>query len=172
MNFLKYKRCYLSGPIEFENTSEPDWRPDVRSTLLTRYGVDLFDPYLDPKQQWKKDLDEARERQDLDMLESISSKFVRKDLGVVDRVDFLVAYLPRGIQTTGTVHEIIVASNRKIPTLLMCPEGAYHFPAWYYCFIPREMRFGNWSALYSYLDKVHRGDESLHKRWDFVLGKL
>jgi hypothetical protein len=168
-NPLKNKRCYLSGPIE-NDKPDHNWRDEPRKVLVERFGIELFDPFADPKQQWVPVLKQARTERDFETMAKIAKSFVRKDLAMVDRGDFLVAYLPSGLPTTGTHHEIINSNNAKKPTLLVCPQGKEFVPLWYYGFIPHEFMFGSWKELWSYLDDVDAGKHVENNRWAFTYG--
>jgi hypothetical protein len=168
--FLHGKRCYLSGPIE--NGSGPNWRDEPKQVLTERFGIDLFDPFADPKQVWAEELYKARSNKDFDTIVRIAKCFVRKDLSMVDRADFLIAYVPYKVPTTGTHHEIINSNNAKKPTLLVCPQGKEFVPLWYYGFIPPECMFGSWEELYAYLDEVDRGRHKTNNRWHFIYGMV
>lgn len=166
---LKDKRCYLSGPIEHD-TSGLDWRVDPSKILREEFGIDLHDPYCDPKQQWAPRLKEAQQKKDYETMTSIAKSFVRKDLTMVDHADFVIAYLPYRVPTCGTHHEIITSNNEKKPTLLVCPQGKEYVPLWYYGFIPHEFMFGCWEGLYGYLREVNGGLHKHNDRWAFVYG--
>ena len=170
MGVLTGKRCYLGGPIE--HATSVDWRPPVKNSLSAKFGIDVFDPAADPKQQMVPQLKHARITKDLKAIKKVSEKFVRKDLGLVDRCDFLISCLPAGVPTTGCVHEIIDANERKKPTLLVCPDGAEHLPYWYFGFIRLKYMFGSFEELYEYLDKVNRGKCKKDDRWAFVYGLI
>lgn len=167
---LNGKRCYLSGPIEFG--TDLNWRIEPKKVLVEKYGIDVFDPFADPKQQWVPDLQAAREAKDYDAMARIARTFVRKDLYSVDRSDILIAYLPYGVPTTGTHHEIINSSDNKRPTLLVCPQGKQFIPIWYYGFIPHQVMFGSWDELYGYLDEVNEGLHKDNHRWWFTYGMI
>jgi hypothetical protein len=100
----------------------------------------------------------------------IAKAFVRKDLAMVDRADFTIAYLPSGVPTTGTHHEIINSNNAKKPTMLVCPQGKEFIPLWYYGFIPHEFMFGSWDGLWEYLCEVNKGKHVHNDRWAFTYG--
>lgn len=168
---LKGQDCYLSGPIEQCNAKE-NWRIPVIKTLTERYGLKVFDPHADPKQQWADDLKKARAEKDYKTMARIAKKFVRKDLQVVQRSDLVIAYLPFGVPTCGTHHEIFLSNMLKNPTLLVCPQGKEFNPLWYFGFIPEEHMFGNWEDLYAYLDEVHSGQSKYNYRWDFIYNVL
>lgn len=164
-------RCYLSGPIEHDS-SGLNWRTEPSRILVERFSINLFDPFADPKQQWVPVLKKARDEKDFETMAKVSKAFVRKDLAMVDRADFIVSYLPKGVPTTGTHHEIINSSNAKKPTLLICPQGKEHVPLWYYGFIPHEVMFGSWDELYQYLEDVNAGGHQHNNRWHYMYGMV
>lgn len=170
MGYLQGKRCYLSGPIEHD-TSKTNWRISPIKYLREELGIDLFDPFSDEKQEWVPSLIKARDTEDYDTMAKIAKSFVRKDLSMVDRADFIIAYLPRNVVTTGTHHEIFVSNNAKKPTLLVCPEGKKWLPYWYFGYIPHKTAmFSSWASLYAYLEEVNAGLHKDNDRWAFVYG--
>lgn len=171
MNYLKKKRCYLSGPIEHD---KPDstWRDVPRKVLVEEFGLKLFDPIADPKQQWVPKLEAAREAEDYKTMRKIGKKFVAKDLGLVDRADLVIACVPRKVPTTGTVHEIINSHNAKKPTMLVCEQGKKHIPAWYFGFVKHKYMFGSWEDCFAYLREVNEGKHKKDRRWSFVYGLI
>lgn len=172
MNYLKGKRAYLSGPIENDVNPNHNWRDEPKRIMRDDLGVDLFDPFEDPKQQWTKQLNEARDKCDYETMHNIAKNFVRKDLCMVDRSDFLVAQVPYKAPTTGTHHEIINSVNAKKPTILVCPQGKQYASLWYFGFIPHEMIFGSWQEAFNYLKEVDQGKHMTEKRWAFVYGLI
>jgi hypothetical protein len=171
MSYLSGRRCYLSGPIENDNPNG-NWRTEPSKILREVFGIDLFDPHADPKQQWVGDLQKARDECNYSEMARIAKDFVSKDLTVVSRSDILIAYLPKGVPTTGTHHEIINSSNNKTPTLLVCPQGKQFVPLWYYGFIPHSVMFGSWEDLYGYLREVNEGLHKDNRRWHYIYGML
>ena len=167
MGYLLGARAYLGGPIEKADPQD-DWRTVPKSILKNEFKIDLFDPHADPKQQWSPNLNYAKEQEDYNAVVEIASKFVRKDLCIVDRCDFLIACLPKDVPTTGTVHEIINSNNAKKPTLLVCPQGKKYIPGWYFAFIPHTNMFGSWETLYRYLRDVDAGKHMTDDRWAYV----
>ena len=168
-HWLEGTRCYLSGPIEYD--AKPDWRVEP-VTALSKRKVVVFDPAADEKQNAVPLLKVAREAKDYAEMAKICRGFVRKDLCLVDRCDFLISCLPHGVPTAGSHHEIIVADNAKKPVLLVCPEGKQFVPLWFYGFIPHECMFGGWADLWEYLDQVDKGDQKDNRRWSFVYGLI
>jgi len=118
--YLKDRNVYLSGSIEHDD-GKVDWRLEPKKVLKEEFGLNVFDPNADIKQNWVPAIKEAREKKDYETMTRISKNFVRKDLCLVDRADFLIAYLPYMGVTTGTHHEIINSVNSKKVSLLVCP---------------------------------------------------
>lgn len=172
INPLKDARCYLSGPIENDSPTH-NWRTEPTKVLVERFGINLFDPFADPKQQWVPSITKAREERDYGTMTKIAKSFVKKDLAMVDRADIIIAYLPYGVPTTGTHHEIINSTNAKKPTLLVSNmNDIAYIPLWYFGFIPTEFMFPNWESLYDYLDSVNKREHRNNNRWSFIYGDI
>lgn len=167
---LKNKNFYLSGPIEF---GEGNWRDYPKATLEKKFGIHVFDPFADPKQQWKKHIEDAKNDEDYETIIKIAKSFVQKDLTMVQRSDALIAYLPYKVPTIGTHHEIIQNIQLDKPTLLICPEGVKFLPVWYFGLVSKSYMFGSWDSLFYYLSEINSGENHLEDhRWDFVRGLL
>lgn len=171
MNYLKNKKVYLAGPMEAN--CDQSWRSDMKDQLEKLFGMVVFDPNADTKQQWVNDLLMARAIIDFDTIEEIAEGFVQKDLGVIDRQDLLIANLPYKVPTVGTVHEIINAySNLKKPVILFCEQGKEFIPFWYYGFIDhRYFMFGSREEVYKQLARIDQGLIE-HRRFNFIYGKI
>ena len=170
MGFLMGKRFYLSGPIEF--AKGPNWRPDVIKVLTENFGIEVFDPHADEKEKSLPEAMEAKASGDYDTVAKIARKFVKKDLGSLDRCDALIANLERNVMTTGSCHEIINSINSKKPTILLCTAGKQHIPLWYWGIMPHQMLFGSWDAVFKYLSEVNLGKHQNDERWSYVYGIL
>jgi len=172
MGYLKDKRLYLSGPIEHD-TTDHNWRTEPKEILMQKFGVNIFDPFDDPKQNLSSDLHKAREQNDVDTIVHIAKGFLRKDLCLVDRSDLLIAYLPYKVPTTGACHEIINSNNAKKPTLLVTNlDKVSYIPLWYFGFIPKEFMFAGWQSLFNYLKEVDEGMHKHNNRWSFIYGDI
>jgi nucleoside 2-deoxyribosyltransferase len=171
MGYLRDKRVYLSGAIEFGDKGH-NWRTEPIKAMTNDFGMNVFDPFSDPKQQWTEDLDAARSNKDYLKIRKIAKNFVRKDLCMVDRSDFLVAYMPYKVPTTGTVHEIVVSNEAKKPTLIVCPQGKENAPIWLWGVLPENYFFGSWDDLYKYLVEVDAGLHTEDDRWHFCCGLI
>lgn len=167
MGYLQGRRVYLSGPIEHDRP-DSTWRDLPRKVFVEEFGMELFDPFADPKQQWVPLLNKAQEEEDYETMERIAKSFVHKDLALVDRADLVVACVPKKVPTTGTVHEIINSNNAKKPTILVCEQGKKFIPAWYRGFIPHKVTFGDWKTCFDYLREVDQGLHKDNRRWAFI----
>lgn len=162
-----------------ENSNGNPWAEEASYVLSEEFGVDVLNPFNDPKQQWEKNLRDLREKgvaagkdaviPEVDSeIERITHGFVRKDLKWVSQSHFLIACLPKGVATTGTHNEIVNSVNNKNPTLIVCPEGRYFVPFWYWGMSTQ--RFGSWESLWNYLEEVNSGDHKDDDRWSYVYG--
>ncbi len=171
MGVLRGKRCYLSGAIEYDNTGY-NWRETPKKILTEGFGLDVWDPHADPKQQWSSLLRESQEKKDYETMAKISRQFLKKDLSLVDRSDLLIANLIYKIPTTGTVHEIVNAVNAKKPVILLCEAGKEKIPLWFYGFVPHQVMFGSWNDLYTYLREVEDMKHTENSRWAYIYGLI
>jgi hypothetical protein len=194
MGYLQNSRCYLGGPID-NDLSTVNWRPPVIKELTNRFGINVFDPFNDPKQNKGGLIKQAKADRDKKRVQELVSGFVRKDLGVIDRSDFTISkfsyqdiYFPSDIfnedgtvhipskpsriqvPTTGTVHEVVNADLYHKPSLLICEEGWWNLPSWLLGFVPTQYWFSSWDEVYSYLDKVDKGGFMDDDRWHLVYG--
>lgn len=163
---LEGRRVYLAGPIEY--AVGDDWRPDVKRRLKDEFGLKVFDPYADEKQNMVGEIARCRAAGDLEGVRAVAKRFVRADLSIVDHADFLIVHLPQGVATTGTHHEIIKANEEKKPVLLVCPQGKEFLPVWYIGFMPLRMMFGSFESVYEYLSAVDGGLHQDDDRWWFI----
>lgn len=161
-NFLKDRLFYLSSPIEF---GIDNWRYEFKDYLKNKFKINIYDPFLDPKQQWTSKILKARKEKDYEKIAEIAKSFVLKDYLMVDKSDGLIAYLPYKIPTIGVHYEISKSLNSSKPTFLICPEGKELLPVWYYGIINHQKMFGSFNDLYKHLDKINKGliknDDSL-----------
>jgi nucleoside 2-deoxyribosyltransferase len=171
MGYLRNKRLYLSGAIEYSKGT--NWRIEPKKVLSESFGLDIFDPFDDPKQQFVPVLQQARATKDLKKIQAVSRDFVKKDLYLVGCSDILVANIAPNIPTTGTTDEIIFATRIcKKPTLLVCEEGVENIPFWFFGCVRLEFMFNSWKELYSYLQEVEDGKHKDNDRWSFVYGLI
>ena len=169
---LKDRVLYLSSPIQFEDIKRPDWKTSVVETLTSRFGIAVHDPAKDEKQKRATQLETAIQEGNFDEAEEIATCFVKKDLAIIDRCDFLVAYNPLGVPTTGVPCEVHHAVSLKKPVMIVCPEGKKNVSRWYMGYLRHRYLFGDWDSLYEYLDSVNKYKEFANHRWWVVYGMV
>ena len=166
--FLSGKTFYLSSPIEFGTN---DWRHDFKEKIIKKFNLNIYDPFLDPKQQWVQQIAEARKEKDFDKMASVARRFYLKDCLMVDKTDGLIAYLPYKIATHGVPCEILQSVKANKPTYIICPEGKELIPIWYYGMISHKKMFGNINDLIDYFDKINNAkidDDCLWHIYDII----
>jgi len=169
-SLLKHKRTYLAGPIE--HVSEKDamkWR-DQATDRLHKFGVKVFDPCKsieDNIHQQRKYITELKNARRFDALRYKMKRVVRQDLRCIDLVDFVVVYMPPGVQSTGTLHELIQADREYKPTLLVC-EDLTKLPDWIFGILPTHYMFESFDLLFEYLELVDSGYIQDDMRWQFL----
>jgi len=166
LNILVGKRVYLSQPLEFAD--DYSWRTEVKNRLKSEFGLKVFDPSDDPKQGVIEEIYKLRQAEDYDKLSKLAWSFVRKDLGICDRADMIIAYVPKDVKTTGVVHEIVNSNNAKKLTLLVEGTCKSKVPLWYFGFIDHNHIFGKWEELFKYLQEVNEGKHQDDPRLFFL----
>ena len=170
MSYLEGKRAYLSGAIQY--STDENWRIEPKRILTQEFKIDLFDPACSEKQVHTTTLQEAKNKRDFPTIRKIAKDFVGADLSRVDRTDILIAYLPKGIRTCGTYHEVIISNSCKKPTLLVSDGNKAEIALWLYGFIRPEFMFDVWDNLYEYLREVNTGKHMGNNRWNYVYGLI
>jgi nucleoside 2-deoxyribosyltransferase len=173
-NNLSGSRCYIARPIEFAKNKNINFTKLEKFLKLNNVKI------LDPKKIKFHGISEIKDRKKLfknNNFEEIRSQMkiiVRKDLRCVDISDFIIAFLPKGVRTTGTIHEIIESDRQNKPTLLVCPEGKKYIPAWFFGIIKLEYMFNSIDELIEYLNKINSLKEiiKIDDRWQFIIKDL
>jgi hypothetical protein len=176
MGRLENLWCYLGCPIEFAANDYSSENVFFDKKKLVDFLYQKKVKVLDPKKISFNGVSEFNNRMELFAQKNFKEIrrqmkiIVRKDLRCVDKSDFSITYLPKGVRTTGSIHEIVNADNQKKPTLIICPEGIEHLPGWLFGIIPLEYMFDSVDDLIWYLDSVDR--EPHDDRWQFVLENM
>jgi len=173
MGHLQDKSVYLGGAISNCPLLKQgiNWRPPVIQELETRFGLNVFDPLSDPKQQFVDDVKRAQQNKDEHALRMVATGFVQKDLQKVARCDFTIHKIVTNVDSPGSTDEIMFASRQlKNPTLIVCEEGRFNLSTWYWGCINPEFLFSSWDELYDYLAEVDDPNFScgMSRRWNMV----
>jgi len=170
MNRLRGLRTYLAGPMEHDPTNGVQWRQRI-TAFLQRFGVDVQDPTCKPFDIGIEDLENKeaharwRAEGEWDKLASAMKVIRQVDLRMEDTSDFIIVYLPTGVNTCGTWEEIFTANRSKRPILIQCPKTL--IPGWMFGVLPHRFFFDDWTAIEEYLTSVDAGEENDPKRWLF-----
>lgn len=181
MNRLKGCVAYLCGPIDHAEDDGVTWRRRVGSMLSEKYGIKILDPTNKPFKAHSHNYEEIgveknnamslRQNKEFGVLTSKMRDIVRADLRCVDLSDILIAYIPKDTLLCGTIHEIVVASNSKKPTLLVIEGGRENASNWFWGMLPTAPHieyaeggrsgwiFDGWASLFDFLDEVNTEEE-------------
>jgi len=176
----KHTQFYLAGPMEYQEGHGIKWRERAEN-ILEDMGVlpkNILSPTDKPSvrhslpisKEWELQ-QKYRKAEDWDNLEQIMKDIITTDLRMVDKCDILIANIPEGSRTFGTVHEIIVARNQKKPVILICDDdGINGVSAWLIGLVGHRRIFGSIEESLSYIkDIAENGPTHPKDKKEFVL---
>jgi nucleoside 2-deoxyribosyltransferase len=148
------------------------WRNEI-SIPLKEMGVIVLDPYKKP---FIKDVDEgdtAREaiQKSIDTgnyeeTNRLMKKIRSYDLAMVDRSDFLIAYINPKIPTIGSIEEITTAVKMKRPVYIFVEGSKKACPWWIFGMIPHTYIYDSMQEVVDELKKIDSGEvEAEDDRW-------
>jgi dUTP pyrophosphatase len=97
---------YFAHPIDFSDGFDMMTVRSIRSVLAHVEGVAVFDPAT----AWI-------------VQPPMKGVLQRTNDKILNESDCMVAYLPTGVETKGTIHEIAIAIERGIPVVLLTTDG-------------------------------------------------
>jgi nucleoside 2-deoxyribosyltransferase len=171
MNLLRKTRVYSAGPMEFVQDGET-WR-DKCDAFLSNLGVICFNPY---KRPFESDIKEDKEsqrmmrewREDglLWKVHEHMKEIIASDLAMVDRADFIIAYVNPDVPTFGTMHEIVAANQQKKPIFVCVEGGVEKTPLWLLGLLPVRFFYNNFDELLEMIRKIDAGEVKIDSnRW-------
>lgn len=172
MNRLYNTLVYLAGPMDKCENNGKIWRTLI-TPQLTNMGICVLDPTDKPINKGLEDIESRKQREFL-LKEGKYEEFGKQvrllriiDLRMMDKADFIIAYININIPTCGTYEEIFRANIDKKPILLSVEGGKNNCPHWMFGVLPHEHIFNNWDELMSYLNFIDCSEiEPQHfKRW-------
>lgn len=174
MNRLKNNFVYLAGAMDRVDDRGKGWRNDI-TPFLRSMGVKIFNPLSKPFTYGTEDDETHRlkkklkDQQDYNRLSEIMKEIRSVDLHMVDKSNFVIAYLDLDSHPCGTYEEIFWANRQKTPILIHIKQGKQFAPDWLFGTIPHQMMFSNWDDLKRYLTHINEdvGIETLD-RWKFI----
>lgn len=151
------------------------WRDYVEAELNKRNIITLSPlnkPFLGAEYSEDEAFVVERNRlvqnQDADALAELMRVHVcRPDLSLVDKADFLIAYIDKKIFMCGTIWELCVAANQRKPVLVVCKQGRFGVPFWLWGVLPHKVFFNNWDEMFAHIDEIDSGKVIPSKYWRF-----
>jgi nucleoside 2-deoxyribosyltransferase len=178
MNRLKYSRCYLVGPMDFDRDGGKIWRDELEE-YLDSLGVISLNPYTKPlhyshgPEMLEDDVGAANRRlwQESGQFDKVASsmKLARAvDLRMVDHADFIIAYLNFNTIMTGTIEELVTANREKKPVIILSSRPKETMPPWYFAMFPHQLFFTTVSEVKEYIRHINEDEvvDTLN-RWVF-----
>src|SRR4051812_40747433 len=123
LNRLKGSVTYLAGAIDLCPNHGTTWRKNI-TPLLTQLGVTVYNPLEKPINIGLENDDNRSTRKilkDQGKFKEFAQimKIIRHaDLRMIDKSDFLIAYLDLNIFACGTIEEISWCNKTKKPILI------------------------------------------------------
>lgn len=176
MNRLHGLCCYLSGPMDRVPDRGTVWR-DMMIPELRNRGIGVLNPLEKPFYEEGDDFSEddvfiakrdqfIKERRADELQHLMRHHVGRPDLAMVDKSDFLIVYIDVDVHMAGTYHELVISLTQRKPTLVVCKQGKWNVPPWWWGVIHHEFYFSSWDELLEYIDDVNEGRKT-HKFWRF-----
>jgi len=164
VGYLSGKSVYLAGPIHDVSDDGKGWR-QILTPRLKEFGISVEDPTHksiygvgevgDDKNLFKK---LAKERKFIELKEKFWP-VIRKDLRMIDKVDFIIALYSPKVKMLGTIHELVIAQNERKPILLYCEESELdELNPWILTFTKKGCFFTNWDDIINHLKEVDKGN--------------
>lgn len=160
-NLLRKTRTYLVGHMQYGEGRS--WREDMGEFLNSR-GINIFDPYAKPfvdsanEDEVTHDVMRARLAQgDLQSVHKHMKEVRAQDLRMVDRADFVIAYIDPSIPTYGTVEELVTCVRAKHPCFIVVEGGRKNVPFWLLGMFPPEAFYDSFSDLKKTISEIDNG---------------
>ena len=171
MKKLNNTSTYLAGYMEFGKDGA-NWRSDV-THWLNNIGVKVFNPYEKP---FIEQIEENEDKTEYLRGEMRQGRFEEAqhhmkriralDLAMVDKADFLIAYIDPAIPTYGTVDEICHAARLRKPVFTVVKGGVSEVPLWILATLPMSQFFDSFTELQCHLEQISDGGiEVDNKYW-------
>jgi nucleoside 2-deoxyribosyltransferase len=170
-NYLKNKTTYLAGPISLDEECQA-WRDWLTPILEKTFNIVVQDPCKTTIQGvgevgadkiYFKTLIKNKEFQ---KVKTEFYKIIRKDLKQVDKSDFIIMYHDPKVPTVGTIHELVLATQKKSPVLILCqPENLEFLNPWILTLIKPQWLFTSWTDMIEYLHQINNGNIDSSHWW-------
>jgi nucleoside 2-deoxyribosyltransferase len=89
-----------------------------------------------------------------------------EDLSLVDRADFLIAFVSAKTASWGTAEEVFWANRMKKPIYLVVSEGKQACPFWIFGTLPADQIHGNIQDVIADIRQIDSGEKKIDlSRW-------
>lgn len=175
-NVLWRTRTYLIGNMQYISGDEGEsWRDNISKTLH-EMGVIVFNPYHKPfikdvqeGPNVRKRLDAALKKGDYNYLNKKMRQIRIFDLNLVDRSDFLIAYINPTVASWGSAEEIVTAVRMKKPIFLVVKGGKQNCPLWIFGMFPHKYIYDSIEDIAKMLKRINAGRKKLDNvRWKLL----
>lgn len=157
---------YLCGPMDYAKDAGRGWRNEIIPELV-KLGMHedlIFNPCKKPLSHLGTSLSaeqelvsKFRKKKDWKGLSGIMRQIMHVDLRLVDKADVLIVNLTDSDKTTGTIHEIVVASLAHKPIYIIDERGKEHVSGWLYGLVGHDRIFDSVKDVIKELKKVKIG---------------
>jgi hypothetical protein len=148
------------------------WR-DKLTPELEKMGVVVFNPYHKP---FINDVDESAASRDRRTKLRTNGHFARLckemreirsfDLSLVDRCDFIIAYIKPSVASWGSADEFFTANRMKKPIFLAVEGGRKACPLWIFGVIPHKYIYDTPEDILAMLKRIDSGRKKTDSsRW-------
>jgi len=169
-NILYRTKTYLAGAMQYKNGE--GWRNIVQSKL-ERMGIIVFSPYHKPFMKDIQEDDGARKHigdlikeNNYDEVVSRMKEVRSYDLNLVDRSDFIIAYIDPKTPTFGTMEELVTSVRMKRPTFIFVEGGKKLCPYWIFGMFPHKYIYDDVDGVLNMLEKIDSGEKEIDSdRW-------
>jgi len=148
------------------------WRENITS-ILEKMSITVFNPYHKPflkdireNDDTRKHIHELMEEEQYDVVQERMKEIRAYDLNLVDRSDFIIAYIDPTTPTFGTVEELVTAVRMKKPTFISIEGGKKKTPYWLLGMFPHKYFYNTIDEISNMLVKIDSGEKEIDSdRW-------
>ena len=139
-------------------------------------GIIVFNPYHKPflkdieeNEDVKKHLDELMESGSYDEVQKRMKEIRAYDLNLVDRSDFIIAYINPKTPTFGTMEELVTAVKMKRPTFIALQRSKKKTPLWLLGMFPHKYIYDSMDDILDMVIKIDSGEKEIDSdRWSLL----
>jgi nucleoside 2-deoxyribosyltransferase len=173
MNLLEKTKVYLIGAMQYKNGQM--WR-SLLTKQLEELGIVCFDPYKKPftvdveeSEKVAEELKDLIEQKNYDEVARRMRPVRIFDLSMVDRADFIIAYIDPSVHTAGTYEEFFWANRQKKPIFLIVEGGKSKCPWWLFGTIPHKYIYNNVDEAFEVIRQINSGEKPIdNDRWKLL----